>query len=42
MPVRLLGLDTDNGSEFLNETMFAYCRDTDLVFTRSRPYRKND
>ena len=42
LPFRLLGLDTDNGSEFLNETMLAYCREQSIEFTRSRPYRKND
>lgn len=42
MPFRLLGLDTDNGSEFLNEIVIAYCREHAIEFTRSRPYRKND
>lgn len=42
LPFRLLGLDTDNGSEFLNETMLAYCQEQSIEFTRSRPYRKND
>ncbi len=42
LPFKLLGLDTDNGSEFLNETMLAYCREAGFEFTRSRPYRKND
>jgi hypothetical protein len=42
LPFRLLGLDTDNGSEFINETMLAYCRETGLEFTRSRPHRKDD
>jgi hypothetical protein len=42
LPFKLLGLGTDNGSEFLNETMLAYCREAGFEFTRSRPYRKND
>ncbi|MGH7726777.1 MAG: integrase catalytic domain-containing protein, partial [Candidatus Eiseniibacteriota bacterium] len=42
LPFPLLGFDTDNGSEFLNETVMAYCRDHAIEFTRSRPYRKND
>jgi hypothetical protein len=42
LPFQMLGLDTDNGSEFLNETMLAYCREQSIEFTRSRPYRKND
>jgi len=42
LPFRLLGPDTDNGSEFLNEVLFAYCETNEIKFTRSRPYRKND
>jgi hypothetical protein len=42
LPVPLLALDTDNGSEFLNNTLLDYCEDQGLTFTRSRPYKKND
>jgi len=42
LPFRLRGVDTDNGSEFLNETLLAYCSATDIELTRSRPYHKND
>ncbi len=42
MPFPLLGLDTDNGSEFLNEALFSFCEKHTIEFTRSRPYRKND
>src|SRR5271168_5358813 len=42
MPFALLGLDTDNDSVFMNETVKSYCEETGLVFTRCRPYRKND
>lgn len=42
MPFPLRGLDTDNGSEFINETVLEYCNDSAIEFTRSRPYRKND
>ncbi len=42
MPFTLRGLDVDNGSEFLNETMIAYCEEQSIEFTRARPYRKND
>lgn len=38
----LRGVDTDNGSEFLNEVVVEYCRNNTIEFTRSRPYRKND
>lgn len=42
LPFRLLGIDSDNGSEFINAHLFAYCKQEDIAFTRSRPYRKND
>ena len=42
MPFPLLGFDTDNDSVFMNETIKAYCDEAGLVFTRCRPYRKND
>ena len=41
-PVPVLGIDTDNDSVFINETLIAYCSAHQLAFTRSRPYRKND
>ncbi len=42
MPFRLRGIDSDNGSEFVNETLFAYCKAQGIEFTRARAYRKND
>ena len=42
LPFPLLGLDSDNGSEFINETLLRYCQDEHITFTRSRPYQKND
>jgi hypothetical protein len=42
LPFPLLGIDSDNGSEFINATFFRYCKDEQITFTRSRPYRKND
>ena len=42
MPLDLLGLDTDNGTEFLNYLLLQYCFDEEITFTRSRPYKKND
>jgi hypothetical protein len=42
LPFPLLGLDSDNGSEFINETLFRYCQAEQITFTRSRPYQKND
>jgi hypothetical protein len=42
MPFPLRGFDTDNGSEFVNDAVLAYCEAHGIEFTRSRPYRKND
>ena len=42
LPVPLLGLDSDNGSEFINHGLYTYCQDNEITFTRSRPYKKND
>ena len=42
LPFALLGLDSDNGSEFINDQLLRYCRQEKITFTRSRPYRKND
>jgi len=36
------GLDSDNGSEFINDILYKYCCREKLEFTRSRPSRKND
>jgi hypothetical protein len=41
-PIPVLGLDTDNDSVFMNETIKSWCEAANVVFTRSRPYRKND
>ena len=42
LPFTLRGIDTDNGSEFLNEVLVAFCKEHGIELTRSRPYRKND
>ena len=42
MPVPLLGLDTDNGSEFINYALLNFCEQNKITFTRSRAYKKND
>jgi hypothetical protein len=41
-PVPILGIDSDNDSAFINETLLAYCQEQKLEFTRSRAYQKND
>jgi len=42
IPFFMLGIDTDNDSAFINQTIFDYCKERSIVQTRSRPYRKND
>ena len=42
LPFPLRGIDTDNGSEFVNELLITFCTQHAIEFTRSRPYRKND
>ena len=42
LPFPLHGIDSDNGSEFINADLLEYCQQQRLTFTRSRPYRKND
>jgi hypothetical protein len=42
LPFELLGIDSDNGSEFINHELYRYCKEENLIFTRSRPYKKND
>lgn len=42
LPFLLLGIDTDNGTEFLNGDLIAYCEREHITFTRGRAYRKND
>jgi hypothetical protein len=41
-PFPILGIDTDNGKEFINEIILAYCEREHLTFTRGRPECKND
>jgi hypothetical protein len=42
LPFSLLGLNSDNGGEFVNDELLRYCLDEQITFTRSRPYKKND
>ncbi len=42
LPFPMLGFNTDNATVFMNETVRDYCRDSAIVFTRCRPYQKND
>lgn len=42
LPFKLLGLDSDNGSEFINHQLARYCTEEEITFTRARSGRKND
>jgi hypothetical protein len=42
LPFPLLGIDSDNGGEFINDLLYRYCLNEKITFTRSRPYQKND
>lgn len=42
LPFPLLGIDSDNDSAFINDNLYRYCKDEQITFTRSRPYKKND
>ena len=42
LPFRLLGIDSDNGSEFINGHLYDYCQTHAIQFTRGRPYKKDD
>src|SRR6266446_1129913 len=42
LPFRLQGIDSDNGSEFINQHLYDYCQAQEIQFTRGRPYKKDD
>jgi hypothetical protein len=42
LPFPILEIHPDNGSEFINMSLLAYCTESGLKISRSRPYRKND
>ncbi|MEE8057362.1 MAG: DDE-type integrase/transposase/recombinase [Pseudomonadales bacterium] len=42
LPFPLLGIDTDNGSEFINHDLLDYCEKNNITLTRARAYKKND
>ena len=42
LPFRLRGIDSDNGSEFINNHLYRYCQAQEIQFTRGRPYKKDD
>ena len=42
IPFEVVGVDFDNGTEYLNRPVIAWAANKSIYFTRSRPYRKND
>jgi len=42
IPIPVKGIDSDNDSAFINETLLDFCKKKNIEFTRSRAYRKND
>jgi hypothetical protein len=42
LPFALLGIDSDNGSEFINNHLLRYCQQENITFTRGRAWKKND
>jgi transposase InsO family protein len=42
LPFKLRGIDSDNGSEFINYHLKAFCDQKKIQFTRGRPYKKDD
>src|SRR5882724_8996416 len=42
LPFHLRGIDSDNGSEFINQHLWDYCQRQEIQFTRGRPYKKDD
>jgi len=42
LPFPLLGIDSDNGSEFINDQLYRYCLQEEITFTRGRAGKKND
>jgi hypothetical protein len=42
LPFSLRGIDSDNGSEFINAHLYGYCRSRAIQFPRGRPYKKDD
>ena len=41
-PFPIIGIDSDNGSEFISEHLLRYCTEQEITFTRSRPGNSND
>lgn len=42
LPFKVLSINSDNGSEFINWELLRYCKSNNIQFTRTRPYKKDD
>lgn len=42
IPFQVLGIDTDCGTEFINQELITFCEQNQITFTRGRAYKKND
>lgn len=42
IPIPIVGINSDNDSAFINDTLLTYCENNQINFTRARPYHKND
>ncbi len=42
LPFPVLGIESDNGTEFINQTLYDFCQERGIRFTRGRPYKKDD
>lgn len=42
MPFNIISINSDNGSEFINWELLRYCKNNNILFSRTRPYKKDD
>ena len=42
MPFKVISINSDNGSEFINWELLRFCKENQILFSRTRPYKKDD
>jgi len=42
LPFAIVGIHSDNGGEFINDSLYQFCQRENIQFSHSRPYKKND
>jgi len=42
MPFNIISINSDNGSEFINWELLRFCKNNNIQFSRTRPYKKDD